>query len=260
MKKLALILAFLVIPCAAFGLEMLNDSSMDAITGQSGVHIAVDDIQMFINIEKLAYIDCDGYVKSATCSGRAAAIYLNQFQIDTLMINAILDEEGGTDALTQNDPNEIQTEGQEGVALYSALCGSIPLQYDYGTGRIVSSCYLNSASAFLGAGLDNMYNDQFTPSAITIDVTEALPMLTQALQQRGGTFAASTMGGVLIGLPTVELQIGTMTIQPTFTANVTGAYGTQTSVAYNEGKDFGSIYIQGLTVSLLSGWLEIAPH
>ena len=42
MKKLALILALMIIPCSAFGLEMLNDSSMDSITGQSGVSIAVD--------------------------------------------------------------------------------------------------------------------------------------------------------------------------------------------------------------------------
>ena len=37
MKKLALILALLIIPCSAFGLEMLDNNTMDSITGQAGV-------------------------------------------------------------------------------------------------------------------------------------------------------------------------------------------------------------------------------
>ena len=95
MKKLALILALIIIPCSAFGMQMLDDNSMDSITGQSGVSIAFDDIQLFINIDTMAYIDSDGLQSSSifnveSCDGAAGAVYLSDFQIDVLNVNAIV--------------------------------------------------------------------------------------------------------------------------------------------------------------------------
>ena len=49
MKKLALILALMLIPCSAFGLEMLTNNALDNVTGQAGVAIAADDIQIFLH-------------------------------------------------------------------------------------------------------------------------------------------------------------------------------------------------------------------
>jgi hypothetical protein len=68
-KKLALILALMLVPCTAFGLQMMDETAMDAVTGQSGVHIAFDDVQLFLNIEKLAWIDCDGLSTEADAMG-----------------------------------------------------------------------------------------------------------------------------------------------------------------------------------------------
>ena len=260
MKKLALILALMLIPCTAFGLQMLDDSTMDGITGQSGVHIALDDVQLFINIEKMAWIDCDGLVAgnsiSSSCSGEAAAIYLNDFQIDVLNVNAILGS-------TRSDGNGINATNQTtpaggGMELYSATCGLIPLFYDYGqTG--FASCYLTGFNAN-GAGLDNytfVSTNGFKPSAITIDATDAMPVITQAYDQ---VIAGASFGGIVIGLPTVEVYISSLSLTPTFTADVNGDTAAANALVVNNNQDFGTIYIEGITFSVLSGWLEIGPH
>ena len=46
-KVLALAVAMLLIPFTAFGLEMMSDSDMESITGQSGVAISLDNIQLY---------------------------------------------------------------------------------------------------------------------------------------------------------------------------------------------------------------------
>jgi len=288
MKKLVLLLALMIIPCSAFGLEMLNDTTMDGITGQSGVDIAMDDIQIFMNIEKMAWIDCDGFssLGRQVCTGRGGAIAMSNFQIDVLNINAIVGS--GTDD-TNHAWNGLgsnfnrQSANGAGLALRSASCGKIPLFYDYGTGSS-QLCYLNAIGT-TGAGLDNYVgqyaNSQgksyFTPYFLSIDASDALPAATEGLQtwwanpwshsavvQRGGT-ASSTLGGVIIGLPTVEIYINDLYFKPVFDGDINGV----THTAMNddsvvglggETSDFGVIQLKGVTFTVLSGWVEIGPH
>jgi hypothetical protein len=288
MKKLALILALLIIPCTAFGLEMLNDSSLDGITGQAGVDIAVDDIQLFINIDKMAWIDCDGYSSLGRygCNGRGGAIAMSNFQIDVLNINAIVGS--GTDATNEGwfalggNLNNQSLNGT-GMALRSVSCGKIPLFYDYGTGS-TAECFLNTIGVS-GSGLDNYYGNYansggqnwFTPQFLSIDATDELPAASEGLEtwwangwsqravsQRNGD-GNSTVGGVLIGLPTVEIYINDMYFKPVYDGDISGF----TSLAINddskvgrsgETSDFGVIQLQGVTFTVLSGWVEIAPH
>lgn len=94
MKKLALFLAFMLIPCTAFGLEMLSDNALDEVTGQSGVSIAFDDIQLFLHVDSFAYIDCDGYSTNSnyggTCeSNTGGAFVIENFEMDLININMI---------------------------------------------------------------------------------------------------------------------------------------------------------------------------
>jgi hypothetical protein len=44
MKKLAIILALLMIPMTAFGMDTISDSDLDQVTGQAGVSIALTSI------------------------------------------------------------------------------------------------------------------------------------------------------------------------------------------------------------------------
>lgn len=46
-KVLALAVAMLLIPFTAFGLEMMSDGDMASITGQSGVAISIDNVQVY---------------------------------------------------------------------------------------------------------------------------------------------------------------------------------------------------------------------
>jgi hypothetical protein len=287
MKKLALILALMIIPCSAFGLEMLSDSTMDTVTGQAGVNIAIDDIQMFINIEKLAWIDCDGFASwegKGTCSGAGGAIVLNNFQIDVLNINAITGQTtaGATVA------------GANGLDLHSTSCGNIPLFYDYATTAVGDGCALVATGAVTGlqnlglnnytgadsthSGSQNNYN--FVPHFLTIDVTDELPASTEGFQfwqanpwtsaavaagTDGDATAASTVGGVLIGIPTVEIYINAMSLTPMYDGDLAGGTG---SLAANDDdvvdvngnhKTYGTVYMQGITFTTLSGWIEISP-
>lgn len=282
MKKLALILAFMLIPCAAFGLEMLDNDTMDSITGQAGVAIAVDDIQIFMNIEKLAWIDCDGlqsWEGKGTCSGDAGAIVLNNFQLDVLNINAITTT--GTEGTLNN-----------GIHLQSTTCGNIPLFYNYATSAQANGCYLYSASPnILGSGVNNLglnnyydhqapgSNSAFIPHFLTIDATDDLPASTEGFlywrnhawtsaSVAAGTSStadgASSLGGVLIGIPTVEIYINAMSFTPMFDGDVNGDVATAANdddvvdVAGNT-PNYGTIYMEGITFTPLSGWIEIAP-
>jgi hypothetical protein len=275
MKKLAVILALMIIPCSAFGLEMLSDSTMDSVTGQAGVNIAVDDIQIFMNIEKLAWIDCDGFASwegKGTCSGGAGAVFLNNFQIDVLNINAI------TGTFTEGTTN-----AGNGLDLRSTPCGNIPLFYDYATSAVGDGCFITGDKVETLA-LNNYYDHQggnsaFVPHFLTIDATDDLPASTAGLQYwrthawtsaavQAGTNSTSTatssVGGVLIGIPTVEIYINMMTMTPMFD----GSIGGQLATAANDDdvvdvngnhKTFGTIYMKGITFTTLSGWIEISP-
>jgi hypothetical protein len=278
MKKLALILALLIIPCTtAFGLEMLNDSAMDQVTGQSGVAIAFDDVQMFLNVDKFAWIDCDGFSTHSnfggTCAGSGAAIVIENFQIDVININMIgtagslATAEGTTDVVLSGGQTTLygnQTEGTDkGLELISSTCGKIPLFYDYGTGGALG-CLLDGTQG-TGLGLDNYINTNtisslatFDAKALTIDVSMELPLLT------GGTHAndpgtSATIGGVLIGLPTAEFYLNSMTITPTVSALITPNSAAHETQMRNEGESYGTFYLEGVTFTVLGGWMEIAP-
>jgi len=274
MKKLALILALMIIPCTAFGLEMLTDTTMDGITGQAGVNIVVDDIQIFMNIEKLAWIDSDGFNSfegKGTCAGAGGAMVLNNFQIDVLNINCI---------------TTLTTTGTAlgGLDLASTTCGNIPLFYDYATLGHGSDDFLTGEGQQT-LGLNNYYDHQgsnsaFIPHFLTIDVTDALPASTEGMQfwaghawtsaatTAHGANATSTVGGVLIGIPTMEIYINAMSLTPMYDGDIDG----NTSTAANDdnvissmrtggpaASSFGTIYMKGITFTTLSGWIEISP-
>jgi hypothetical protein len=268
MKKLALILALIIIPCSAFGLEMLNDNAMDEVTGQAGVAIAFDDVQLFLNVDRFAWVDCDGFSTHSnfggTCAGSGAAIVIEDFQMDTININMI--GTAGTFAAFEYTASSagIQTTGG-GLNLASSTCGQIPLFYDYGTGAVVG-CTLDNATG-AGLGLNNYINTnisdssglaQFNAKALTIDVSMELPLLSGGLHAND-IGSSGMVGGVLIGLPTAEFYIHSMTITPTVTALISANSVAHETLMRNEGESYGTFVIEGITFTVLNGWMEIAP-
>jgi hypothetical protein len=59
MKKLAIILALLLIPMTAFGMDTISDSDLDAVTGQAGVSIALNSICIQNTSGTTSYGDVD---------------------------------------------------------------------------------------------------------------------------------------------------------------------------------------------------------
>jgi hypothetical protein len=312
MKKLALILAFMLIPCAAFGLEMLTDNTMDNITGQDGVTIIADDIQLFLNVDLFAYVDADGYDLhngcSATGCANGAMFGVTDFQMDTININAIIAESITTGENTRFSSSYSAANTVMDFALVSTSCG-IPLFYNYMDSTpwstCLTTCWVESAGSPLSGknlfgghkGLDN-YTDSrmwtaknlvggapagaFVPNAINIDITDQLPTFSQAFSYilTGDIYALPNcpiqVMGVLITLPTMEIHIQEMhmtmalyDIDNTCTT-VTASTDNPVNSGFNslggfwaQGEypnRFGEIYIQGITLSILSGWVEIAPH
>jgi hypothetical protein len=98
--------------------------------------------------------------------------------------------------------------------------------------------------------------NQYCAKALTIDVTAELPVTTQAMTNNTG-LPRVAVGGVLISLPTMEMAISDMVFVPRFDDLVAGVGGLN---CINDGKDYGTIVIQGMTVAVLNGWLEISPH
>jgi hypothetical protein len=282
MKKLALILAFMIIPCTAFGLEMLADDSLDNITGQDGVSIIADDIQLFLNVDLFAYADTDGYNLHNGCSvvgcGNGGAMFAVQnFQMDTININAIVADlynGSGTSGTPRSNPR-----------LVSSSCG-IPLFYNYASTAPWGSC-ITTCNNFIKAttkGLDNFtpytstysgvntipgsFQRRFIPQAIQIDVTDTLPTASQAYNyiSTGSTTTSITVMGVLIQLPTLEIYIQDIHLDIAMydlnceTNVVNGGDFPASSGGTTTSNRFGEILIQGVTFSILSGWVEIAPH
>ncbi|MCB2149463.1 MAG: hypothetical protein KQI81_23485 [Deltaproteobacteria bacterium] len=58
-KMLAIALVLMLVPFSAFGLEMLEDATLDTVTGQAGVSIATD-VTMDIHFDTIAWGDSDG--------------------------------------------------------------------------------------------------------------------------------------------------------------------------------------------------------
>lgn len=263
MKKLVLILMLLVLPCSAFGLEMLNDTAMDDVTGQAGVAIAFDDVQLFMHVERIAWIDADGfdtndtwYGTAGTSTGSAGAVGLDDFQIDTLQINAIT----GSTGLTQGAPG-------------LTSIGELGLNFDYDSTVVLGSAQLSPSYGGIGTqklGLDNYDTDAVTGigssdilyRALTIDATNKCPALTTGYQLNKNSTLLN-IGGVLIGLPTAEFYIPAMSMTPAF-YNVNGVAigavndvdGTTNAI---DACNYGTISMEGITFTTLGGWVEIAP-
>lgn len=90
-----IIVFMMLIPCPAFGMHMLSNSSMDKITGTSGVSIAVNDLQIYMHIDTIMYIDKDGVSpqvapSSANLGAEGGAIGLKDFTLNLLNVNQIV--------------------------------------------------------------------------------------------------------------------------------------------------------------------------
>jgi hypothetical protein len=232
MKKiLAIAVVLMMVPLSAYALEMLTEDVMDDVTGQAGVSIAVDDVKIFQSIDYLRYYDDDGLTDPlglGNPTGDGASVGISNL---TMMIHI--------NAITDLDSSGLPTSPGR------ALQGTYSTAYDF-------------------TNFTTTAGDVFTPRALTIDATQALPVLSNAMANKatnlGATLATTDVAGVQIGLPTVEINQSAISFEVTVgdaPGSINGTGGAGVSLADNS---YGTILVGGQNIAILDGTLEIAPH
>lgn len=241
-KILAIAVAVMLLPFTAFGLEMLADDVLSDVTGQAGVSIAVDDIKLFQHIESLRYTDNDGL---GGASGAAS--------IGIADLSMMVDINGVTKLDANGNPYSPNRDVLGDYASYKTPAGA--------------------AYNFNNYDLDENGTDEvFAPRALTIDVSDTLPVLSEAAATKAAAgiapYASSpvtNVAGVQIGLPTVEVHMSALTFDITVeskgSAINTSIKDADGNVLVETGKNsFGNISIGNQTLLILDGVIEIAPH
>jgi len=73
MKKLAIFLAIMLIPFSAFALDTISDNDLDSVTGQAGVSIFTNSIQIVKTGVTTTYTDANGAGDNAGSTGAAGS-------------------------------------------------------------------------------------------------------------------------------------------------------------------------------------------
>jgi hypothetical protein len=251
--------AILSMPMAASALEKMDNSQLRSATGQAGVSIAVDDIVIYQkSLADTTYWDTDGISSPFNGVTEAAAgimiDHADEMQ-KLITIDAILD---GT---------------EYGVTALQGIFGN--------TDAIGILDDAAAVGAALTAGeLDptngNMAGMTTGISPLTIDVGTCQALTAGWVfntANRGadlGGLQNLNVGGVVIGLPTVEITTYTTSDFKSIklvsgTANADGTVTTldpATGASYfNTDHEFITIQKSGdSTMAILGGRLEIAPH
>lgn len=98
MKKILAVAAILMlVPFTAFGMQMMADTALDDVTGQAGVSISIDNVQMDMSIEYLSWGDGDGLGGSA-----AGYVNMNTIRMTGIIIDKLLIGAAGLPAITGN--------------------------------------------------------------------------------------------------------------------------------------------------------------
>lgn len=224
MKKLILALSLLMLlPLPAMALQTMNDNDMGAITGQSGVSIAVDDIRIYQNIGYITYTDNDG------TTGAPGAVSISNLYM-MVNINAITHLTGGLPV----------SPGRAAMGSYhlTDMTGG-PISYN-----------------------NNVSGTAFEAKAITIDVGD-LAVLSEGKSYNTTSGAAGTgisVVGVRIGLPTAEIYQTALSFDVTVSGGSPSTLIPGSTAAANSGASFGNISIGANTMTVLDGFVEIAAH
>ncbi|KJS33188.1 MAG: hypothetical protein VR64_02925 [Desulfatitalea sp. BRH_c12] len=228
MKKFALVLSLIMLlPLNALALQTLSEDDMGGITGQAGVSIAIDDVKLYQNIGYLSYTDDDGV------DGTAGTVSVSNLYM-MVHVNALTEATG--------------VDGTPFVSPGRDIQGTYAVTDPTG----VAFNYKNTATP---AGADTI----FIAKALTIDVG-TMPVLTAGLTNNAQYMTtapdSTNVAGVRIGLPTVEIFQSALSFDVTVDSvdAVTGV------AAYNSGASYGRISIGNMTMAVLDGAIEIAPH
>ncbi|MCF8026649.1 MAG: DUF6160 family protein [Desulfobacteraceae bacterium] len=238
MKRLTAILVaglFVLAPLSASAMEMMSDSNMKDVTGQAGVSISIDDVVLEQWVGETRYTDTDGFATAEYNPTADAANSLGYVVTEGTSTSVVISDQHkiqDIQAITSMQPD-----GQGGVEFVSP--GNLGLT--------------NNTARYNYDGSGDGVADTFKASALTIDVgtCEALTAgKNYNLSLDMGSEPGISVAGVVIGLPTVEIN----------TSASTQTIGIAQAGAVNDGKNFITIEQGASTMHVLGGTLEIAPH
>jgi hypothetical protein len=182
MKKLAIILALLLVPMTAFGMDTISDTDLDAVTGQAGVSIALTSICIQNSSGTTSYGDADQtkwlsivQVGTRTRTIGFHAKYRGTF--DTLTIDVVnLQNVKGWNLRRLVVPTDLPV-ANSGVKI--TLPDIIQIEEDSGlTRRILVSDTANAVGAVLNDEIIRIYSAAGTTRIVGADMGTAHSMLT----------------------------------------------------------------------------------
>ncbi|MDY0131251.1 MAG: hypothetical protein RBR53_01150 [Desulforegulaceae bacterium] len=246
--------AILTMPMAASALEKMDNSQLRSATGQAGVSIAVDGIVIYQkSLADSTFWDTDG-VNGMT---GAAGIMIDQAEEmqKLITINAILNADiYGVDALRATFGNTEDIGIIESAGVAAAIAGGT---LDPTNGQMAGTT----------TGISPLTIDVGTCKALTAGWNYN----TTGMDAATLPASALAVGGVVIGLPTVEIKTySTVDFKTIKLRNgtwdaaagiVTDSYGTADQEHFNANHALITIEKSGTsTMAILGGTLEIAPH
>jgi hypothetical protein len=131
MKKLALILALMMVPFSAFALDTISDSDLNDVTGQAGVSILINSVMLIKSAVTSGYGDEGNWINIGQQNETSTTIGFHStvpFMIDIVSMagfsGAGITGIGTTGVvLTLPDMIEIQSSGQEDVITLNTTAG-----------------------------------------------------------------------------------------------------------------------------------------
>ena len=181
MKKLAIILALLLVPMTAFGMDTISDSDLDSVTGQAGVSIALTSICIQNSAGTTSYGDADqdkwlSIVQQGTQTRTIGFHAKYRGTFDTLTIDVVnLENVEGWNLRRLVVPTDLPT-ANSGVKI--TLPDIIQIEEDSGLTRAI---YVSDAAVPTGALKDEIiriYSAAGTTRIIGADMGTAHSMLT----------------------------------------------------------------------------------
>ena len=89
-KMLAVVAIVMLVPFTAFGLEMMADTALEDVTGQAGVSISVDNIEMDFSIGYVSWGDEDGF----GASNPGGFVNMNDIRMTGIVIDKFYGDSG----------------------------------------------------------------------------------------------------------------------------------------------------------------------
>ena len=270
--------AIITIPMTSFALESMSKGALKKATGQAGVSIALDDIVIYQKSNPTTtYWDADGTtayrVNPATMDAETSTVggalrtgieisYSAQSE-KVIVIDGILDNSkyGVTQMkeITGRDDIGIMASGQwaagnvitDGVTTATALGTDGFDAFDPATGQIADN-----------AGLG--YLNSISPLTIDVGTCESLSAGLNYNLANGTGLGDKQVAGVVIGLPTIEIQTFHKDNVKSIKLVSDTVSGTTELANIADGEtrnEFIQIQKSGhSTMAILGGRLEIAPH